>query len=168
MTSDDGGEVLPSRPTHECITGIVFPRWCGIYNEMILKVADAERCGRINACRQAARRVLLSMRHGVALSSRTGIDLSALDSGTLCAAGVRLLRCNISADLLFHGGPPLPSRAVLSLCCRGGFRQSLGWLHIVCTDTCDCALESCGLVMSDGRVCHARIYNFLLQDPKGF
>lgn len=139
LTSDNGGGLWiddscravppsrpPSRPTHECLTGIVFPRWCGIYNEMILKVANAARCRRINACQQAARRVLLSMRHGVALSSRTGIDLSTLDFGTLCAAGVCLLRCNISADLLVHGVPPAVELCSHSAAVKGSDNHSAG------------------------------------------
>lgn len=95
--------------THECTTGIgiVFPRWCGMYNEMILKMPNAEICGMIHAGWQGARRVLLSMHHGVAPLSRTGIDLSRPDFGTLCSAGVCLLRCNISADLLVLSAPPV-------------------------------------------------------------
>lgn len=109
--------------------GLSFPDGVGSITKWFLKVANAERCGRMNACRQAARRVLLSMRHGVALSSRTGIDLSALDSGTLCAAGVRLLRCNISADLLFHGGPPPP----VELCSHSAAVEGSGNHSAGCT-----------------------------------
>lgn len=67
--------------------------------------------------------------HGVALSSRTGIDLSALDFGTLCAAGVCLLRCNISADLLVHGGPPPP----VELCSHSAAVEGSGNHSAGCT-----------------------------------
>lgn len=123
-----GRNNLPSRPTHECITGIVFPRWCGIYNEMILKVANAERCGRINACRQAARRVLLSMRHGVALSSRTGIDLSAWLRDLVCCWCV-------SVALQHLCRPPLPWRAPppVELCSHSAAVEGSGNHSAGCT-----------------------------------
>lgn len=94
------------------------------------------------------------------------------DSNRLLNASFQDLVCRqrVSVALQHLCLPPCwrwpPSWAVLWLCCCEGFQQSVGWLHCVCTDTCDCALESGGLVGSDDSIFHARIYNFLLQDPK--
>lgn len=122
---------------------------------MILEVANAWGCGRTTA----------ADRKPNVFSSRIQIDFSMLHFRTLYVACVCLLHCNTSASLLVDGAPP-HTWAVLWLCCCEGFQRSVGWLHCVRTDTCDCALESGGLVRSDDSIFHARIYNFLLQYPK--
>lgn len=92
--------------------------------------------------------------------------------------GAMVWRCRQRLETTSPGLISEPRMLLGCVCCTAtslptslstaGFWQSLGWLHTVCTATCDCSLESCGLVLSDGRVCHAWIYNFLLQDQMFF